>query len=123
MNICPRSHFRRNRRAFDFALRCHGARTAVQSGVRRDRARADAERVAADIFSSTILEYSAGEHVPLTIICPRRPIVSQEANASSIIITGKAPDLGRERFFIVTRLPSLPLSLRMAVSPSLAASP
>jgi hypothetical protein len=44
--------------------------------------------VVADIFSSTILEYAAGEHLPRAIICPRRPIVSQEANANSIIVKG-----------------------------------
>jgi hypothetical protein len=45
-------------------------------------------RVAADIFSSTIREYSAGEHLPRAIIRLRRTIVSQEANASSVIIAG-----------------------------------
>ena len=39
------SHFRRNRRAFDVARRCHGARMATQSGVRLEST--DAERVVA----------------------------------------------------------------------------
>ena len=43
-------------------------------------------RLAADIFSSTIREYSAGEHLPRAIIRLRRAIVSQEANASSVTI-------------------------------------
>ena len=82
------------------ARRCHGATIALQSGVRSNRANADAERVAADIFSSTIREYSAGEHLPRAIICPRRPIVSQDANAISIIIKGTEVGFLRIRFFI-----------------------
>ena len=90
------SHFRRNRRAFDVARRCHGARMATQSGVRLEST--DAERVVAAIFSSTIREYSAGEHLPSAIICPRRPIVSQGANAISIIIKGTKAGFLRLRF-------------------------
>jgi hypothetical protein len=56
----------------------------------------------AAIFSSTIREYSAGEHLPRAIICPRRPIVSQEANANSNII-GNETDFLRRCFLIVGR--------------------
>ena len=94
------NHFRPNRRAFDVARRCHGARTAAQLGARFDRDRTDAERVAAAIFSWTIREYSAGEHFPRAIICPRRPIVSQDAIAISIIIKGTEVGFRRIRFFI-----------------------
>jgi hypothetical protein len=95
------SHFRRSRRALDLAFRCQGARTAVQSGVRRDRESTDTERVEAATFSSTIREYSAGEHLPRAIICPRRPIVSQDANAISIIIKGNGTDFLWRRFLMV----------------------
>ena len=94
------SHFRRSRRAFDVARRCQGARTAAQLGVRLDRESTDADRVAAAIFSRTIREYSAGEHFPRAIICPRRPIVSQDAIAISIIIKGTEVGFLRIRFFI-----------------------
>ena len=97
------SHLPRNRRAFDLALRCQGARTAVQSGVRLDNESTDTERVVAATFSSTIWEYSAGEHLPRAIICPRRPIVSQDANAISIIIKGNGTDFLRRRFLMVRR--------------------
>ena len=96
----PKDHFRRNRRAFDVARRCQGARTAAQLGVRLDRESTDADRVAAAIFSRTIREYSAGEHFPRAIICPRRPIVSQDAIAISIIIKGTEVGFLRIRFFI-----------------------
>jgi hypothetical protein len=56
-------------------------------------------RVAADIFSSTIREYSAGEHLPRPIIRLRRQIVSHEANVSSVNITGTEVDF-RRRLFI-----------------------
>jgi hypothetical protein len=79
---------------------CQGAKTAVQLGTRFDRESTDADRVAAAIFSRTIREYSAGEHFPRAIICPRRPIVSQEANAISIIIKGTEVGFLRIRFFI-----------------------
>jgi hypothetical protein len=52
------------------------------------RTSADVERAAADIFSRSIREYSAGEHVPRAIINERRPIVSHEASTNSAIITG-----------------------------------
>jgi hypothetical protein len=84
----------------DFAFRCQGANTAVQSGVLFDPESTDAERAVAAIFSSTIREYSAGEHLPRAIICPRRPIVSQEANANSNII-GNETDFLRRCFLIV----------------------
>ncbi len=45
-------------------------------------------------------EYSAGEHFPRAIICPRRPIVSQDANAISIIIKGTEVGFLRIRLFI-----------------------
>jgi hypothetical protein len=93
----------RSRRALDLAFRCQGARTAVQSGVRRDRESTDTERVVAATFSSTIREYSAGEHLPRAIICPRRPIVSQDANAISIIIKGNGTDFLRRRFPMIRR--------------------
>ena len=85
------------------ARRCQGAKTAVQSGPRRDRESEDADRVAADIFSITIREYSAGKHVPRAIIALRRPMVSQEASANSIIISGKGAGLLRRRVVMSTR--------------------
>jgi hypothetical protein len=97
------THFRRSRRALDLAFRCQGARTAGQSGVRLDRESTDTERVVAATFSSTIREYSAGEHLPRAIICPRRPIVCQDANAISIIIKGNGTDFLRRRFLTVRR--------------------
>jgi hypothetical protein len=60
--------FRRRRRAFDLARTCQGASRAVQLGACRERAKTDAERVAADIFSNTIREYSAGEQLPRAIM-------------------------------------------------------
>jgi hypothetical protein len=72
-------------------------------GLRRDRESEAADRVAADIFSITIREYSAGEHEPRPIIAPRRPMVSQEASASSIIISGNGMDFLRRRFLMSTR--------------------
>jgi hypothetical protein len=81
------------------ARRCQGARTAVQLGPRRDRESEAADRVAADIFSITIRRYSAGEHLPRAIIAPRRPMVSQEVSASSIIIiSGNKAGFLRRRF-------------------------
>jgi hypothetical protein len=68
-----------------------------------DRAIADAERVAADIFSRTIREYSAGEHVPRAIIRLRRPTVSQEANANFVTLTVNDADLLRLCFLIADR--------------------
>src|ERR1700733_1477322 len=97
------SYFLRNRRAFDLAVRCQGSKMAVQSGTRFDRDTTDPERVAAAIFSSTIREYSAGEHFPRAIICPRRPIVSQEANANSNIIMGNKIVFRRRCFLIAGR--------------------
>ena len=93
-------HFRRSRRAFEVARRCQGAIRAVQSGACLDRASADAERVAADIFSTTIREYSAGEHLPRAIIRLRRPTVSHEENANSVIITATDAGLLRLRLLI-----------------------
>jgi hypothetical protein len=55
------TQFGRNRRIFDLALTCEGAKTAVQSGARFDREITKAERVAATILSSTIWVYSADE--------------------------------------------------------------
>jgi hypothetical protein len=78
---------------------CQGASKAVQSGVCLDRASPEAVHVAADIFSRTIREYSAGEHLPRPIIRLRRQMVSQEANVSSVNITGIAVGL-RRRLFI-----------------------
>jgi hypothetical protein len=59
--------------------------------------------VAADIFSITIREYSAGEHLPSAIIAPRRPMVSQEASANSIIISGNGTNFLRRRFLMPSR--------------------
>ena len=50
----------------------------------------------ADIFSATIREYSAGEHLPCAIIVPRR-LVSHEASARSTIISGKGAGFLRRR--------------------------
>jgi hypothetical protein len=76
---------------------------ADQSGACLDRASTDAERVAADIFSSTIREYSAGEHVPRAIIKVRRPTVSHEENANSVIIPASDAGLLRLRLLIAGR--------------------
>jgi hypothetical protein len=76
---------------------------ADQSGACLDRASTDAERVAADIFSSTIREYSAGEHVPRAIIRVRRPTVSHEENANSDIIAANDAGLLRLRLLIAGR--------------------
>jgi hypothetical protein len=92
-------HLRRNRRALAFARTCHGASKVLQSGICRDRASTEAVRVAADIFSSTIREYSTGEHLPRPIIRLRRQIVSHEAKVSSVNITGIEVGF-RRRFFI-----------------------
>ena len=59
--------------------------------------------MAAAIFSTTIREYSAGEHFPRVINCPRRPILSHEANANSNIITGNETDFLRRCFLIAGR--------------------
>jgi hypothetical protein len=96
----PLYRFRRNRRAFAFARPCQGDRRAVQSGRFLDRTSVDAEPVVADIFSSTIREYSAGEHLPRAIIRLRCAIVSHEAKASSDIITGSELGFRRRRRFI-----------------------
>ncbi len=81
-------YFPRSRRALDVARVCQGAISAIQSGTGPDRISAAQDRSEAAIFSSSIRAYSVGEHVPCTIIKLRQPIVSQDANASSIIITG-----------------------------------
>jgi hypothetical protein len=86
------------------ARRCHGAKMATQSGARPDRESMHAECVVAAIFSSTIREYSAGEHLPRAIICTRWPIVSQEANANSVIMKGAEVGFRRLRFFIAQSL-------------------
>jgi hypothetical protein len=41
--------------------------------------------------------------LPRAIIAPRRPMVSQEASASSIIISGKGAGLLRRRFPMPSR--------------------
>ena len=99
---CLVYHFRRSRRAFAFARPCQGASNVVQFEICGDRARTDAVPLAADIFSSTIREYSAGEHLPRAIIRLRRAIVSQEANASSVTIAGIELGFRRRRFFITS---------------------
>jgi hypothetical protein len=71
--------------------------------VRLDPESTDAERVVAATFSRNIREYSAGEHLPRAIICPRRPIVSQDANAISIIIKGNGTDFLHRRFLMVRK--------------------
>jgi hypothetical protein len=76
---------------------------ADQSGACLDRASTDADCVAADIFSSTIREYSAGEHVPRAIINVRRPTVSHEENANSVIIPASDAGLLRLRLLIAGR--------------------
>jgi hypothetical protein len=72
-------------------------------GPGRNRASMDAERVAADIFSCTIRVYSAGEHVPRAIIRLRRPMVSHDENANSVIITANDAGLLRLRLLIAGR--------------------
>jgi hypothetical protein len=99
------TYLRRNRRAFDVARTCHGARTAAQSGAFPDRASKEAERLVAAIFSSTMREYSAGEHFPHAIMRLRRPTVSHDAQTISIIITGSEVGLRRVRLVISERWP------------------
>ena len=55
----------------------------AQSGAFPDRASKEAERLVAAIFSSTMREYSAGEHFPHAIMRLRRPTVSHDAQAIS----------------------------------------
>jgi hypothetical protein len=64
----PIGRFRRNRRALALARTCQGASRAVHVGACPERANTDADRVAADIFSRTIREYSAGGHLPRAIM-------------------------------------------------------
>jgi hypothetical protein len=68
------------------------SQTAVQLSACFDRESTDAERVAAAILSSTIREYSAGEHFPRAIICPQpQSIVSaSESLAGSQLNRDKA---------------------------------
>jgi hypothetical protein len=99
------TYLRRNRRTFDVARTCHGARSVAQSGAFLDRASKEAERLVAAIFSSTMREYSAGEHFPDAIMRLRRPTVSHDARAISIIITGSEAGLRRVRLVISDRWP------------------
>ncbi len=59
----------------------------------------------AAIFSSTMRVYSAGEHFPDATMRLRRPIVSHDAQAISIIITGSEAGLRRVRLVISQRWP------------------
>ena len=77
----------------------------AQSGAFPDRASKEAERLVAAIFSSTMREYSAGEHFPHAIMRLRRPIVSHDAKAISIIITGREAGLRRVCLVISKRWP------------------
>jgi adenine-specific DNA methylase len=77
----------------------------AQSGAFPDRENKEAERLVAAIFSSTMREYSAGEHFPHAIMRPRRPTVSHDAHAISIIITGSEAGLRRVRLVISERWP------------------
>jgi hypothetical protein len=99
------TYLRRNRRAFDVALACQGARSAAQSGAFPDRESKEAERLVAAIFSSTMREYSVSEHFPHAIKRLRRPTVSHDAQAISIIITGSEAGLRRVRLIISQRWP------------------
>jgi hypothetical protein len=64
----PIGRIRRNRRTLALARTCQGASKAVHVGACPERVSTDADRVAADIFSITIREYSAGEHLPHAIM-------------------------------------------------------
>jgi hypothetical protein len=81
------NYLRRNRRTFDVARTCQGARSGGLIGSLPLSRKQEAERLVAAIFSYTIREYSAGEHVPRALIRLRRPTVSHEANGNSVIIT------------------------------------
>ena len=80
----------------------------AQSGAVPDRASKEAERLVAATFSSTMREYSAGEHFPPAIMRLRRPTVSHDAQAISIIITGSEAGLRRVRLVISERWPTPP---------------
>jgi len=95
-----RPYFLRSRLAFAVALACHGASNEAADGAFRDRPSKAADWPSAAAFSCTILAYSVGEHVPCTIIRLRRPIVSQEARLSSIIIPGRDRATRRLRLLI-----------------------
>jgi hypothetical protein len=85
------------------ARRCQGARSAAQSGAFPDHASRTAERLVAAIFSSTMREYSGGEHFPFAIMRLRRPTDSRDAKAISIIITGTETGLWCVRLVIPAR--------------------
>ena len=87
---------RLSRRAFAVARRCQGARSAARPGALFARTSVEVERAAAAIFSRSMREYSADEHVPRAIMNMRRLIVSHEATASCAIITDD--DSGALRF-------------------------
>jgi hypothetical protein len=77
----------------------------AQSSAFPDRASKEAERLAAAAFSDTMRENSAGEHLPHAIKRLRRPTVSHDAQAISIIITGSEAGLRRVRLVISERWP------------------
>jgi hypothetical protein len=84
--IARTRHFRRSRRAFDVSRRRQGAITAVQLGACLDRASTDAERDAADIFSTTILNTRLANTCPEPSSCfggQRSPITRMPIWSSS----------------------------------------
>ena len=87
LSVAAESYFRRSRRAFEVAFRCHGD-SKTEAGALADRAASFAVCCHAATFSATMRRYSAGEQVPRAIIMLRRAIVSQDAAANSIIMMG-----------------------------------
>ena len=99
------TYLHRNRRAFDVARTCHGARRAPQSEAFPDRASKEAERLVAAIFSRTMRGILGWRALPHAIMRLRWPIVSHDAQASSIIIAGTEVGLRRARLVISRRWP------------------
>ena len=94
------SHFRRSRRAFDVAVDAT-APERRPSWAPASIAKAQTRSVwRQPSFPEPSGNTSAGEHFPRAIVCPRRPIASQDANATSIIIKGTEAGFLRIRFFI-----------------------
>jgi transposase-like protein len=92
-------HFLRRRLAFAIALLCQGFRRASADALFED----DSSRpvsTAAAAFSWTMRRYSAAEQELCAIIKVRRAIVSQDAQASSVIIKGAGTAGRRLRDFM-----------------------
>ena len=89
---------RRNRRELGLARSCQGLRMPAKSSRFFNRATTHTEPAVAASFSSTVLEYSAGEHLCRDISRVRQAIFSQDASTSPVSINGAY--LARLRFLI-----------------------